>query len=191
MAEQLTDADFQKDWDSNPFRKPYLEKIIVNITIGQGGEELNKAARVLELLTQKKPVKRAAKKSIKEWGVRKGQNIAVMVTLRGEDAKKFLERVLYVTDNRILRRSFDNYGNFSMGVDEHIKLPNVKYLPELGIFGFNISCRVVRPGYRVKTRRKQRARIAQDHYVSKYETMYYLKKEFKTEIVDKMEERYY
>ena len=94
-------------------------------------------------------------------------------------------------DNRILRNSFDNFGNFSIGVDEHIKLPDTKYIPELGITGFDTAVRIVRPGYRVKIRRKQRAKIPKHHYVSKYEAMEFMKKTFKVEIVDVMEERFY
>lgn len=191
VSTNKTDVDYQKDWDSNPFRKPYLEKIVVNCCVGEAGEELKKAQRVLELMTNKKPALSKAKKSVKEWGIRKGLNISTLVTLRGDEAKAFLKRVMFVTDNRILRKSFDNYGNFALGIDEHIKVPDVKYLPELGIIGFNVTGRIVRSGHRVKVRRKQRSKIAKDHYVSKTESMYFLQKEFGIQSVDKMEEIFY
>ena len=188
---KLTGSDFQKNWDSNPYRVPTIEKVIVNISVGQAGEELRKASKILELITGKKPVPLRAKKSVKEWNLRQGQSIAVKVTLRNEDAAFFLKKVLSVTDNRILKKAFDNFGNFSLGVDEHIKLPKAKYIPELGIIGFNCAVRLTRPGYRVKTRRKQRTKIPRHHYVSKYEAMYFMEKTFQTEIVEKMEDRYY
>ena len=191
MAKKKAVVDYAQDWKSNPFRKPKLEKLIVNIGVGQAGEELNKAKRILELLTKSKVITVHAKKSVKEWNIRKGQSIAVKVTLRGETAHKFLKRVLFVYDNRILRNSFDNYGNFSIGVDEHIKLPDTKYIPELGITGFDVSVRILRPGYRVKIRRKQRSKIPKHHYVNKYEAMEFMKSLFKVEIVDVMEERFY
>lgn len=191
MAKKKTDtSEIQKDWDSNPFRKPKIEKLTINIAVGEAGEELNKASRILELLTNKKPVILKAKKSVKDFNLRKGQSIAVKVTLRGESAITFLKRVLFVSDNRILRSSFDNFGNFSIGVDEHIKLPNVKYIPELGITGFNVSVRIVRPGYRIKTRRKQRSKIPKKHYISKFEAIHFMEKTG-AEIVEVMEERYY
>lgn len=191
MAKKKAVVDYAKDWKSNPFRQPKIDKVVVNISVGQAGEELNKAKRILELLTKSKCVTVRAKKSVKEWSIRKGQSIAVKVTLRGDAAKSFLKRVLFIYDNRILRNSFDNYGNFSIGVDEHIKLPDTKYIPELGITGFDVSVRIVRPGYRVKIRRKQRAKIPQHHYISKLEAMEFMKKTFKIEVVDVMEERFY
>ena len=191
MAKKKQVVDYAKDWKSNPFRKPKIEKVVVNISVGQAGEELNKAKRILELLTKSKTVTVRAKRSVKEWGIRKGQSIAVKVTLRGDTADKFLKRVLFIYDNRILRTSFDNFGNFSIGVDEHIKLPDTKYIPELGIIGFDTSVRLVRPGYRVRIRRKQRSKIPQHHYINRYEAMEFMKKTFKVEIVDVMEERFY
>jgi len=191
MAKKKAVVDFAKDWKSNPFRQPKIDKVVVNISVGQAGEELNKAKRILELLTKSKSITVRAKKSVKEWSIRKGQSIAVKVTLRGDTAKSFLKRVLFVYDNRILQNSFDNYGNFSIGVDEHIKLPDTKYIPELGITGFDVAVRIVRPGYRVKIRRKQRSKIPQHHYISKLEAMEFMKKLFKIEVVDVMEERFY
>ncbi|MBD3353327.1 MAG: 50S ribosomal protein L5 [Candidatus Lokiarchaeota archaeon] len=191
MKGQLTEQEIQEEWDSNPFKQPYLEKVVIHSSIGQSGPELQKAAKIIELLTQKKPVLLKAKKSVKEWGIRKGQNIAVKVTLRGEDATKFLKRVLIVNDNRILKRAFDNKGCVAFGINEHITIPGVKYLHELGIIGLDIMIRIVRPGFRVKNRRYRRSKIAKNHYVSKEEAMYFMKKQYKVEVVDRMEERYY
>lgn len=191
MAKKKAVVDYAKDWKSNPFRQPKIDKVVVNISVGQAGEELNKAKRILELLTKSKTVTVRAKKSVKEWSIRKGQSIAVKTTLRGNEAKSFLKRVLFVYDNRILRKAFDNFGNFSIGVDEHIKLPDTKYIPELGITGFDVAVRIVRPGYRVKIRRKQRSKIPQHHYIGKIEAMEFMKKTFKIEVVDVMEERFY
>ncbi len=191
MAKKKSVVDFEKDWKSNPFRQPKIDKVVVNISVGQAGEELTKAQNILELLTQSKSVAVRAKKSVKEWSIRKGQSIAVKATLRGTAAENFLKRVLFVYDNRILKNSFDNFGNFSIGVDEHIKLPDTKYIPELGITGFDTSVRLVRPGFRVKIRRKQRSKIPKHHYISKYEAMEFMKKKFKVEVVDVMEERFY
>ncbi|MBN2154714.1 MAG: 50S ribosomal protein L5 [Candidatus Lokiarchaeota archaeon] len=191
MAKKKQVAEYEQDWKSNPFRQPKIEKIVVNICVGQGGEELNKAKRILELLTKSKSVTVQAKKNVKEWGIRKGQSIAVKSTLRGDKAHQFLKRVLFIYDNRILRTAFDNFGNFSIGVDEHIKLPDTKYIPELGITGFDVSVRLTRPGYRVKIRRKQRSKIPRHHYVNRYEAMEFMKQLFKVEVVDVMEERFY
>jgi len=197
MPKMKTNADFEKDWSTNPFRVPYLEKVTINISVGEGGEKLKKAETVLQMITNKKPVLIKAKKSVKDFGIRVGQNMAVKVTVRKKEAEELLKRVLFVTDNRILRRSFDNYGNFSIGINEHIKLPSltkkgtIEYIPSLGIFGFDCCARIVRRGMRVKNRRKQRSKIGKNHYVSKLEAIYFMQKYFGVEIVEKMEEIFY
>ena len=67
MAKKKVEIDYAKDWKSNPFRQPKIEKVLVNISVGQAGEELNKAKRILELLTKNKTVTVRSKKSVKEW----------------------------------------------------------------------------------------------------------------------------
>src|SRR6056297_3568824 len=98
--------DFESKWNSNPMLKPFIEKVVVNISVGKGGEELEKARNVLQEMTGCSPVSVRAKASVKEWGIRAGQNIATKVTLRGENAVKFIKRALVISDNRILRHSF-------------------------------------------------------------------------------------
>ena len=182
--------NYKQKWN-HPMQMPYIDKVVVNIGVGKAGEELQKASEVLRTMTKQKPVVIIAKKNVKEWGVRKSMSIATKVTLRGDTANDFIKRSLDVFDNRILRKAFDNQGNVSWGIDEHIKVPGVKYDPEVGIFGFNVSVRVVRPGFRVKTRKKLRRKIGRNHYVKRDEAMYFFQNKFKTEIVEKMEARFY
>jgi len=185
------EMDYQKVWAKNPMMKPFIDKVVVNIGVGQAGEELQKAVKILQQLTNRKPVIITAKKSVKEFNLRQGQSIATKVTMRGDDGLAFLKRALSVTDNRILIQAFDTKGNFSFGVDEHIKIPGVKYDPELGIFGFDVSVKIVRPGFRVKERKKDRRKIGADHYLAKKEAIFYMTKVFGAEVVEKIEERYY
>ncbi len=181
---------YKKKW-THPMQKPYVDKVVVNIGVGKAGEELQKAVKVLSTMTNQTPVVIKAKKNVKEWGVRSGQSIATKVTLRGAKAEDFIKKSLFVFDNRILRKAFDNYGNVSWGIDEHIKVPGVKYDPEIGIFGFNVSVKLVRPGFRVKYRKKLRRKLGPNHYISRQEAMLYFTEELKVEIVDKMEARFY
>ena len=183
-------VNYTQKW-KHPMQKPYIDKVVVNIGVGQAGEELQKAVKVLESMTNGTPVILKARKNVKEWGVRKTQSIATKVTIRGDEAIDFIKRTLDPFDNRILRRAFDNKGNVSWGIDEHIKVPGVKYDPEHGIFGFDVSCRLVRPGYRIKERKKFRSKIGADHYPTKEETIYFFENVLKAEVVDKMEDRYY
>ncbi len=188
---EMVEVDYRAEWARNPMRKPFIEKVVVNIAVGQSGEKLQNAKNVIEALTNRKAVLLRAKKSIKEWDIRKHQTIAVKVTLRGKEAEEMLKRTLVPFDNRILKSAFDNYGNFSFGIDEHIKIPGMKYDPSVGIYGMDICVRLVRPGMRVKTRKKNKGAIPKSHYVSKKETMFYMKNIFGAELVDVMEERFY
>ncbi|MHA1670141.1 MAG: 50S ribosomal protein L5 [Promethearchaeota archaeon] len=175
----------------NPMKKPFLEKIVLNIGMGSGGEELEKASTVLETISGMKAVKTISKKNIKEFNLRKGRPIGTKVTVRGDEAGKLLKRLLIVNNNKILRKSFDNFGNFGFGINEHITIPGVEYDNLIGIFGLDVVGRIVRPGMRVKYRRKQRAKVSKNHYVSKAEAQYFLKSNFGIEIVNKLELEYF
>jgi large subunit ribosomal protein L5 len=171
-------------WNKNPMYKPRLAKVVVNISVGAATERLSKAMRVLEELTGQKPVPRRARKTIKNFGIRKGENIAAKVTLRKEKAVEFLKKALEAVNYRIKASSFDEMGNVSFGIREHIMIPGVKYDPEIGIFGMDIAISLERPGYRIVRRRRTRKQhIPKRHRVSREEAMVYLHKEFGVEII--------
>lgn len=167
----------------HPMRRVFIGKVVVNIGVGESGERLAKAAKLLEELTGQKPSLRRARKSIKEFGVKKGENIGLMVTLRGEKAISFLKRALAAVDNKISEKSIDRHGNFAFGVKEHILLPGVKYNPEVGIFGFDVIAVLERPGYRVARRRKKRSKIGIKHRVTREETIAFLEKVLDVQVV--------
>jgi large subunit ribosomal protein L5 len=175
----------------NPMKKPFLEKIVLNIGMGSGGEELEKASTVLETISGMKAVKTISKKNVKEFNLRKGRPIGTKVTVRGEEAGKLLKRLLIVNNNKILRKSFDNFGNFGFGITEHITIPGVEYDNVIGIFGLDVIGRIVRPGMRVKYRKKQKAKVPKHHYVSKNEAQYFLKSNYGVDLVDKLELEYF
>jgi large subunit ribosomal protein L5 len=120
---------------------------------------------------------------VRDFNIRKGESIACIVTLRGEKAIGFLNKALPIIDKRLSRRSFDKQGNFSFGLKEHIELPGVKYDPDVGIFGMDVCVTVIRPGYRVKTRRKQAAKIGARHVLTPEESMVFAKETLGVEIV--------
>lgn len=182
--------EFEEKW-KNPMKKPYLEKLVLNIGVGVGGEELEKAVTVLETIAGQKAIKTESKTNVKEFNLRKGRPIGTKITIRDQDAAKLLKRLLIVNNNKILRRSFDDYGNFGFGITEHISIPGIEYDNAIGIWGLDCVCRVVRPGMRVKFRRKARAKVPKHHYVSREETQYFLKKNFGVEIVKKLELDYF
>ena len=87
----------------------------------------------LQQISGKKPSAREAKEHQRDWGVRKGEPIGVAVTVRGEDAVVLLKRLFEAKGNQVKEKSFDNFGNYSFGINEHIDIPGVKYDPKIGI----------------------------------------------------------
>ena len=181
--------EFDEKW-KNPMKKPYLEKLVLNIGVGAGGEELERAATVLQTISGKTAVKTLSKKNVKEFNLRIGRPIGTKITIRGQNAEKLLKKLLIVNNNKILRRSFDNYGNFGFGITEHISIPGIEYDNTIGIWGLDCVGRVVRPGMRVKFRRKARTKIPKHHYISREETQYFLIQKFGVEIVQKLDLEY-
>ncbi|MBS7632473.1 50S ribosomal protein L5 [Candidatus Bathyarchaeota archaeon] len=163
--------------------KPRIEKVVVNISVGKSGEPLEKATKVLKELTNQNPCKRKAKSTVRDFGIRKGEPIACITTLRKQSAIDFLKKVLPVIDNKISEKSFDKHGNFSFGLKEHIEIPGVKYDPEIGIFGMDICVSLSRPGYRVKNRRLRSAKIGAKHVLTPEEAMLFAKDALGVEIV--------
>jgi large subunit ribosomal protein L5 len=172
-----------EDWRSNPMRIPYIAKVTINIGVGESGERLQKAITLLERLTGRKPVPRAAKRTIREFGVRRGENIAAVVTLRKRDAEDFLKRVLEGVGWRVKASSFDEYGNFSIGIKEYLVLPGAKYDAEIGIFGMDVAVTLERKGYRIARRRRARSTIPRRQKVSREEAMLLLALKYNVNII--------
>jgi len=178
-----TQTNYEELWKKNPMLKPRIAKVTVNIGVGESGERLQKAMKVLEMLTGQKPVPRKAKRTIKEFGIHRGENIAVMVTLRKQRAIEFLRKALEAVGWRLKASSFDRFGNFAFGIKEHISIPGVKYDPEIGIFGMDVCVTIERPGFRVMRRKRARSRIPLRHRVKREEAIEFMIKEFGVTIV--------
>lgn len=170
--------EIKRRWEQNPMLKPRLVKVTVNIGVGESGERLQKAVRVLEMLTGQKPSVRRAKRTIRDFGIRKGEPIAAVVTLRRGRAVEFLRKALQAVGNKLRASQFDEFGNVAFGIKEHILIPGVRYDPEIGVFGMDVVVTVGRPGYRVARRRRARSRIPRRHRVTKEESMVLLHEMF-------------
>ena len=156
---------------ANLMRKAFISKVVVNMSLGVGGETLAKAKKILENMTGQKPTDVLAKTTNRDFGLRKGEPMGCKVTLRGERAIDFAKRALDVKDTQLPAASVDQAGNLSFGVEEHIQIPGVKYDPDLGIFGMDVTICTERPGYRIKRRRRGRHRIPQRHRIGSDEAM--------------------
>ncbi|WP_178649757.1 50S ribosomal protein L5 [uncultured Methanobrevibacter sp.] len=167
----------------NPMNEVKIEKVTVNIGVGEAGEKLSRAITLLEEMFDQTPVKTYSKVTNPEWGIRKRQPIACKVTLRGDKADKAIDMVLEGIMRRIKPTQFDDQGNLSFGIREHIDIPGMKYNPDIGIFGMNLSVTFEKPGYRIAKRRIQQKKVPQRHRISKDETMKFMEDNFNVEYV--------
>ncbi|MFW9973910.1 MAG: 50S ribosomal protein L5 [Candidatus Thorarchaeota archaeon] len=181
---------FHEDWKTYPMREPQVAKVVIDICTG-GGEPLTKAATILEELTGQTPTQSKARQTVRDFGIRRKEPIAVRVTLRHKKAANFLVRALKAKDNVLLIKNWDLDGNFAFGIAEHIDIPDVKYDPQLGIQGMNITVCIERPGFRVKRRRRRKTKVPYRHRLTPEESMVFVKNKFGIEILEKERERTY
>ena len=167
----------------SPMKKISLEKVVLNMGVGRSGESIEIAKKALDQISGKKSCARDAKETQRDWGVRKGEPIGVAVTIRGNDAKALLTRLFEAKGNQVNGRAFDNFGNYSFGIREHIDIPGVKYDPQIGILGLGISVTLTRPGYGIRKRSKHKARVGKSHIIKSQEAKDYLAKEFGVTVV--------
>ncbi|MDQ4015375.1 MAG: 50S ribosomal protein L5 [Thermoproteota archaeon] len=155
-----------------------VHKLVINIGVGRSGEPIDKAKNALLELTNQQPAVRGAKKSVRDFGIHKGEPIGVIVTLRHEPAIEFLKRVVAAKNNVLKASSFDNYGNISVGIHEHIDIPGTKYNPEIGIFGMDVNIALNRPGYRIAKKSRKSAKIGKMHRINREEAIEFFKQEY-------------
>jgi large subunit ribosomal protein L5 len=168
---------------TNPMTMPRIAKVTVNIGVGEGGEKLEKAEKVLAKLTGHKPVRTNAKELNRELGITLGKPIGCKVTLRGGDAESFVKRALYTRKNKVYEYSFDNQGNLQFGVTDYTNFEGERYDPDIGVFGMDVCITLEKSGYRVKRRRQLAARIPRQHRVTRDEAKAFLSKKFDLEVV--------
>ena len=164
-------------------KKISLEKVVLNMGVGKSGDVIEIAKKALDQISGKKSCARNAKETQRDWGIRKGEPIGAAVTVRGNDAIELLKRLLEAKGNAVNGKSFDNFGNFSFGIKEHIDIPGVKYDPQIGILGLGISVTLTRPGFGIRRRSKHKASVGKTHIITNKEAKEYLTKEFGVVIV--------
>ena len=132
----------------NPMRVPTLEKISLNMGLGeavQNPKVIGTAVEEMKAIAGQNPVIARAKRSIAAFKVREGMPIGVKVTLRGQRMWEFLERLIFVALPRvrdfsgISPKSFDGHGNYTLGVEEQIIFPEIDYDKVDKIRGMNIT----------------------------------------------------
>jgi len=134
--ERIVKAMTEKFGYKNRMEVPRLEKIVINMGVGEATQDKKKvevAAAEMELIAGQKPVITKAKKSIAQFKLREGMPIGVKVTLRRERMYEFLDRLITVALPRVRDfrglnpKSFDGRGNYAMGLKEQIVFPEISY----------------------------------------------------------------
>ncbi len=146
--EQINAALMQEYQLKNVMQVPRLEKICINAGIGDAASDsklIEVAAKEIQAITGQKPVLTRAKKAIATFKVREGQPIGVKVTLRGEKMWNFIENLVNVALPRVRDfkglpyDSFDNQGNYTMGIKEQIIFTEINFDEVKRVRGFNIT----------------------------------------------------
>jgi len=138
-----------KEFDlKNPMAVPHLDKIVVNMGVGeatQNAKILDPAVNELGQITGQKPVVTRAKKSIAAFKVRAGQSIGAMVTLRGDRMYEFFDRLVNVVLPRVRdfrgvsTKSFDGRGNYTLGLHDQLIFPEIDYAKVDKLKGMNVT----------------------------------------------------
>ncbi len=132
---------------SSVMEVPKLDKIVINIGVGEGSQDskyIDAAVKDLETITGQKPVVTKARKSIAGFKLREGQPIGVKVTLRGDNMYVFLEKLVKVSLPRVRDfrginpKAFDGFGNYTLGIKEQLIFPEIEYDNVIKIRGMDI-----------------------------------------------------
>ncbi len=177
MATQTSAVAAPKSKANNPMRKLRIEKLILNICVGESGDRLTRASKVLEQLCGQTPVTSKARFTIRSFGIKRNEKISVHVTIRGEKAEEILEKGLKVKEYELNQRNFSDTGCFGFGIDEHIDL-GIKYDPQIGIYGMDFYVVLSRPGLRVSKRRRCQGRIGLNHRIKKADSIKWFEDKF-------------
>jgi large subunit ribosomal protein L11e len=131
----------------------------------------------LEQLTGQTPVYSKARFTVRSFGIRRNEKIAVHCTVRGPKAEEILERGLKVKEYELRKDNFSDTGNFGFGIQEHIDL-GLKYDPSVGIYGLDFYVVLGRAGYSVSERRRCKNKLGFKHKVTRDESMMWFQKKY-------------
>jgi large subunit ribosomal protein L5 len=164
--------------------QPRIDKVVVHVGVGESGQRLVNAETIMKVITKQQPVRSIAKKTLPNFGIKKNEPIGAKLTLRGKAAEDFLVIALKAAGNTLKRSQFDQQGNFSFGIEEHTDFPGMRYDPEIGIFGMDVSVALKRAGYRIALRRIGQKKLPARQRLGKDDTVEFVKAKFGIEILE-------
>lgn len=147
--DEIVDAMIKKFGYKNVMEVPKLDKIVINMGVGEAKENakvLESAVKDLEIISGQKAVITKAKKSIANFKIREGMSIGCKVTLRGEKMYDFLDRLVNLALPRVRDfrgvnpNSFDGRGNYSLGIKEQLIFPEIEYDKVDKVRGMDVIC---------------------------------------------------
>jgi len=168
----------------NVMLEPQIDKVVVHVGVGESGQRLVNAETILKAITHQAPVRSIAKKTLPTFGIKKREPIGAKLTLRGRAAEEFLVTALKAAGGSLKKSQFDMQGNFSFGIEEHTDFPGMRYDPEIGIFGMDVSVALKRAGYRIARRRIAQKKIPGRQRLGKDDTIAFVQKKFGIEILE-------
>jgi large subunit ribosomal protein L5 len=166
----------------NQMRELYVEKVVVHMGVGEGGDKLTKATDLMRQITGNNPVKSNARKTNPAFGIRKGAPISCKVTLRGKKAGEFLETAFRIIEKRLSPAQFDRQGNFSFGIEEHTDFPGMSYDPQIGIYGMDVNVALARKGVRISRRHIEQRKLPRKQRVAHEDSLEFLKSRYNVEV---------
>ena len=164
----------------NPMRAIHIEKVV--LSCGATDKDLEKAKKLLEILSGMKAQVIASQKRIPDFNVRPGLEVGTRVTLRGEKAAELLPRILAALDNKIKSTQVSE-NHFSFGVKEYIEIPGIEYQRDIGIRGLNVTVVFARPGLKVKNKKIKQGKLPKRQHVPAEEIINYMEDNFNVEFI--------
>ena len=168
---------------SNSMRTPVVEKVIVHMGVGESGQHLVNAEEILKTITGQGVVRCFAKRTLPAFAIKKSEPIGCKVTLRGQRAQKFLETALGIVEKALARSQFDSLGNVSFGIEEHTDFPGMRYDPNIGVFGMDVTVVIKRPGERICKRRIATRKVPTGHRVTVEDAISFLNESYGVEVM--------